>query len=185
MLLATIKKLSQDYHESTRALRRHLHANPELSYQENATAAFVADTLSSFGIKATTGIADTGLSALIEGKNPSKKIVALRADMDALPIHEQNEVDYKSKRSGVMHACGHDAHTACLLTTMPPIGEYTVRRSLGFPLVSSSAICSAIARCSRPGWRQTPPALRHARSRRASRCFSPAGCCRDWVRRWC
>ncbi|MEQ8304521.1 MAG: M20 family metallopeptidase [Cyclobacteriaceae bacterium] len=123
MLLATIKKLSQDYHESTRALRRHLHANPELSYQENETAAFVASTLSSFGIAATTGIADTGLSALIEGKNPTKKVIALRADMDALPIHEQNEVDYKSKKNGIMHACGHDAHTASLLTTAQILNE--------------------------------------------------------------
>ncbi len=123
MLLATIKKLSQDYHESTRAFRRHLHANPELSYQENETAAFVASTLSSFGIAATTGIADTGLSALIEGKNPTKKVIALRADMDALPIHEQNEVDYKSKKNGIMHACGHDAHTASLLTTAQILNE--------------------------------------------------------------
>lgn len=101
--------------EDVRSNRRHLHANPELSFKEEKTAKFVAEKLKSYGITPTEGVAGTGLVALIEGKNPSKKIVALRGDMDALPIKETNDVPYKSTNEGVMHACGHDVHTACLL----------------------------------------------------------------------
>lgn len=116
-LLSQIQQKSQAYAADTVTLRRHLHANPELSYQEHKTARFVADTLRSFGLQPTEGIADTGVVALIEGKNPSRKVVALRADMDALPIVEQNNVPYKSTQLGVMHACGHDVHTSSLLIT--------------------------------------------------------------------
>ncbi|HEU5147543.1 MAG TPA: M20 family metallopeptidase, partial [Chryseosolibacter sp.] len=97
--------------------RRHLHANPELSYQEYNTARFVSKKLKSFGIEVKEGVATTGLIAEIKGKNPEKKSIALRADMDALPIEESNDVPYKSKVPGVMHACGHDVHTASLLGT--------------------------------------------------------------------
>ena len=97
------------------SIRRHLHANPELSYQEFKTAKYVADKLRDFGIEPKEGIAETGLTALIEGKNPASKTIALRADMDALPIQEANEVPYKSRVEGVMHACGHDVHTTSLL----------------------------------------------------------------------
>ncbi len=93
-----------------------MHANPELSYKEFNTAKFVAKKLIEYGLTPTEGVAGTGVVALIEGKNPSKKTIALRADMDALPIQEANEVLYKSTTSGVMHACGHDVHTASLLT---------------------------------------------------------------------
>ena len=96
-------------------IRRHIHANPELSYQEYETARYVADQLKAIGITPKEGVADTGLTAVIEGKNPNSKVVALRADMDALPIVEANDVAYKSKNEGVMHACGHDAHTSSLL----------------------------------------------------------------------
>lgn len=98
-------------------IRRHLHAHPELSFEEYETASYVAEQLRSFGITPTEGVADTGLVALIEGKNPGKKVVALRADMDALPIEEANDVPYKSTKPGVMHACGHDVHTSSLLGT--------------------------------------------------------------------
>jgi amidohydrolase len=104
-------------------LRRHLHANPELSYQEYNTVKFVAQTLRSFGIEPIEGIAVTGLMAEIKGKNPGKKTIALRADMDALPITEGNDVPYKSKNAGVMHACGHDAHTSSLLGTAKILNE--------------------------------------------------------------
>lgn len=97
--------------------RRHLHSHPELSFQEFKTAKFVSDYLKDIGLKPIDGIANTGVSVLIEGKNPTKKIIALRADMDALPIHETNDVSYKSKNEGVMHACGHDVHTSSLLGT--------------------------------------------------------------------
>lgn len=122
-LLQSIKQLSLDYFEETIETRRYLHANPELSYQEFNTAKFVAKKLTSYGLKPIEGIANTGVAALIEGKNPSKKVIALRADMDALPIKEANEVPYKSTNPGVMHACGHDVHTASLLTTSKLLNE--------------------------------------------------------------
>lgn len=116
-LLEKIKQLSEDYSEQVIESRRHLHANPELSYQEYNTAKFVAAQLRSFGVNVVEGIATTGLLAEIRGKNPAKKSIALRADMDALPITETNDVPYKSQVPGVMHACGHDVHTASLLGT--------------------------------------------------------------------
>ncbi|MBK9191715.1 MAG: amidohydrolase [Crocinitomicaceae bacterium] len=101
--------------EEVIAIRRHLHANPELSFQEFETAAFVSEKLKSWGISHQTNIAGTGIVGIIRcGKN-NAKCIALRADMDALPIQELNECDYKSKKAGVMHACGHDVHTAMLL----------------------------------------------------------------------
>lgn len=104
-------------------MRRHLHAHPELSFQEYQTAKYVAEQLKSIGITPTEGVADTGLVALIEGKNPDKRLVALRADMDALPIEEANDVPYKSTNPGVMHACGHDVHTSSLLGTARVLNE--------------------------------------------------------------
>ena len=89
--------------------------HPELSFQEFNTAKFIAKTLKEMNIALQEGVANTGLVALIKGKNPDKATVALRADIDALPIHEANEVPYKSKNEGVMHACGHDVHTASLI----------------------------------------------------------------------
>ena len=97
------------------AWREHLHSHPELSFQEVNTSAFVASSLEELGIPYQHGIAGTGVVALIKGRNPEKQCIALRADLDALPIYEENEVPYKSKKEGVMHACGHDVHTTCLL----------------------------------------------------------------------
>ncbi|MCC9137191.1 M20 family metallopeptidase [Pontibacter silvestris] len=113
-LLDKIKQLAQAYAPDTVAVRRHLHANPELSFEEYNTAAYVEEMLKSYGL-APSRMANTGVVANIEGRNPSKKVIALRADMDALPILEQNEVEYKSKNEGIMHACGHDVHTSSLL----------------------------------------------------------------------
>ena len=96
------------------AIRHHLHAHPELSFEEHETAAYVEGRLQAIGIPSER-LASTGVVALINGKNPDSRIVALRADMDALPIREENEVPYKSCKEGVMHACGHDVHTTCLL----------------------------------------------------------------------
>ena len=115
MLKDRIKSLAQAYKQEVIANRRHLHSHPELSFKEYETAAFVAEKLKEIGITEIESKATTGWSALIKGKNPDKKVVALRADMDALPIIEANEVPYKSQNPGVMHACGHDAHTASLL----------------------------------------------------------------------
>ncbi|MCB0486990.1 MAG: M20 family metallopeptidase [Cyclobacteriaceae bacterium] len=113
----SIKQLSDKYFDATVENRRYLHAHPELSYKEHNTAKYVAQQLKTFGLQPKEGVADTGVVATVEGKNPSKRVIALRADMDALPIQEKNEVSYKSTVSGVMHACGHDVHTASLLTT--------------------------------------------------------------------
>jgi len=114
MLLEKIKSLAAQGQDENIAIRRHLHANPELSYQEFETCKFVQAQLTKIGIPFTV-IATTGVLGIIEGKNPTKRVIALRADMDALPIIEENEVDYKSKNEGVMHACGHDVHTTILL----------------------------------------------------------------------
>lgn len=114
-LKSKVQALAKELKPSVIAMRRHLHANPELSFQEFETASFVEAELIKIGLNPIIGIAGTGLSALIEGKNPSKKVVALRADMDALPIIEANDVSYRSKKPGIMHACGHDAHTSSLL----------------------------------------------------------------------
>ncbi len=94
---------------------RHLHANPELSFEEFHTAFYIAGELNKLDIPFKSGIGGNGILAKIEGQNPSKRIIALRADMDALPICENTNLHWKSKNDGVMHACGHDAHTACLL----------------------------------------------------------------------
>lgn len=116
-LLERIKSLSQAYSDQVVEYRRYLHANPELSYQEFNTVKYVDEKLRSFGISKIESLATTGLVAEVKGKNPGKKTIALRADMDALPIVEANNVPYKSKNEGVMHACGHDVHTSSLLGT--------------------------------------------------------------------
>ena len=123
MLKDRIKSLAQAYKQEVIANRRHLHSHPELSFKEYETAAFVAEKLKEIGITEIESKATTGWSALIRGKNPEKKVVALRADMDALPIIEANEVPYKSQNPGVMHACGHDAHTASLLGAAKILNE--------------------------------------------------------------
>ncbi len=122
MLKENIQSLAKKYKEEFIAVRHHLHANPELSYKEFETSKFVQSKLTAFGIPFTV-MAETGVVALIEGKNPSSKIVALRADMDALPILEENDIPYKSTKPGVMHACGHDVHTTCLLGAAKILNE--------------------------------------------------------------
>ena len=115
-LVEKIKALSTSLAQETVGNRHHLHMHPELSFQETATQAFVESQLNTWGIP-NSRLANTGVVAIIEGKNPAKKVVALRADMDALPIIETNDVPYKSQNPGVMHACGHDVHTSSLLGT--------------------------------------------------------------------
>jgi len=114
MLKEKIKDLSKKYSEEFIQIRRHLHQHPELSYHEFETSKFVQQKLSELGIKYEV-LATTGVVGMIKGKNAGKKVIALRADIDALPILEQNNVDYRSQNDGVMHACGHDVHTTCLL----------------------------------------------------------------------
>ena len=114
-LLHKVRALSSEYFDEVVYYRRHFHALPELSMQEHKTAAFIASRLKEFGISFREGIAETGIVAMIEGENPDAGTIALRADMDALPIQEDNRVEYKSGVPGVMHACGHDVHMASLL----------------------------------------------------------------------
>ena len=97
------------------SFRHHIHSHPELSFQEVETAKYISTLLTSWGIEHKTGLAGTGIVALIKGQNPDSRTIALRADMDALPITELNDVSYKSQNIGVMHACGHDVHSTCLL----------------------------------------------------------------------
>ncbi|WP_436517713.1 M20 metallopeptidase family protein [Ekhidna sp. To15] len=123
-LTQKIKSLSEEYFEEILEVRRHIHANPELSFQEHNTATFIETKLHEFGIQNTERIADTGVTFCLEGKEKGKTI-ALRADIDALPILEKNEVDYKSKNDGVMHACGHDVHTSNLLGVAKILSQLT------------------------------------------------------------
>ena len=120
-----IQQLAATISSDVIGYRRHIHANPELSFAEVNTCAYISQLLTSFGIKHETGVAGTGVVALIEGKNPASKVIALRADMDALPIEEKNEVPYKSTNIGVMHACGHDVHTSSLLGTAKILSQVT------------------------------------------------------------
>jgi len=122
MLSSRIKELAKKYSPEFIAVRHHLHAHPELSYQEYETSKFVQDRLNFFKIPYTVK-ATTGVVGLIEGRNPQSRVVALRGDMDALPIAEKNEVPYKSTKEGVMHACGHDVHTTCLLGAAKILAE--------------------------------------------------------------
>lgn len=114
-MLPQIKELAKKNHDRVVQLRRHIHAHPELSWNETNTAKLVADELRALGMEVTEGVAKNGVVGLLRGNNPDKICIALRADMDALPIVEQNELSYKSQTPGVMHACGHDVHTANLL----------------------------------------------------------------------
>jgi len=114
-MINKIKQLTESAFDEIVEIRRYIHKNPELSFKEHKTSAYIKSVLTSWGVSFTEDIADTGIVVLLEGNNPSSKTLALRADFDALPITEENEVDYCSVNKGVMHACGHDAHTASLL----------------------------------------------------------------------
>lgn len=122
MLVETIKSIASRIHDDVVEVRRHLHANPELSFKEYETSAFVKKQLDELGVP-WKAVANTGVLATLTGKLPSKEVIALRADMDALPIQEQNKVPYASKTPNVMHACGHDFHTASLLGTLKILNE--------------------------------------------------------------
>lgn len=131
MLKEKIKNLSEKYLSEIIQIRRHLHSNPELSFEEYNTSKFIASKLKESGIPYKDGIVKTGIVALIEGNltpypplpKERGRCIALRADMDALPITEINDVGYKSKNTGVMHACGHDVHTSSLLGAAKILNE--------------------------------------------------------------
>lgn len=110
-----IKNRIGAFHDEMTRWRHHLHANPELSYQEYETARFVAEKLRSFGVEVTEGVGGTGVVGVLKGNRESGSSIGLRADMDALAIEERNDFPHRSTKSGVMHACGHDGHTTMLL----------------------------------------------------------------------
>ena len=114
-----IKQYASEIFEQVVSHRKHLHANPELSFQEFKTAQYVSEVLTKLGIEHENGVAETGVVAIIRGDHheANATCIGLRADLDALPIQEENEVPYKSKNDGIMHACGHDVHTSILLGT--------------------------------------------------------------------
>lgn len=116
-LQSYIKRLAHNIHEEVISLRRYFHQHPHLSFEEGPTAMYVKNRLLELGIPVQAEIGGHGLVGFIEGRKGPGKVIALRADMDALPIQEENEVSYKSQHPGIMHACGHDAHTASLLGT--------------------------------------------------------------------
>lgn len=122
MIKDKIKELASKYANEFIDVRHHLHAHPELSFNEFKTSEFVQEKLKSCNIDYQI-LATTGIVGIIKGKTPGGRIIALRADMDALPITELNEVEYKSKNKGVMHACGHDVHTTCLLGAAKILNE--------------------------------------------------------------
>lgn len=118
----TIDKQAEQLHEDLIKWRRKIHKNPELGFEEYETANFIAEKLKEFGIEYKR-VCETGIVGLIEGKKPGKTL-AIRADIDALALTEDNDVSYKSTNEGVMHACGHDAHTTILLGTAKILAQY-------------------------------------------------------------
>jgi len=114
-LITRIKSLADQNYDKVLDIRRHLHANPELSFEEYKTADFIEKTLKSLGFDQVERKADTGITFILKGNGDSEKVIALRADIDALPILEANDVPYKSTNKGVMDACGHDVHASSLL----------------------------------------------------------------------
>ncbi len=118
-----IKQLSESVYEYVCNTYKHLHAHPELSFHEVETSTFIQKELSAMNIPFKAGIAQTGILGILKGQNPDKKTIALRADMDALPVDEAADIPYKSQASHVMHACGHDAHVASLLGTAKILSE--------------------------------------------------------------
>jgi amidohydrolase len=114
-LTQKIKDLVEEDFSEIKNNREYLHSYPELSFVEYETAKYVKQLLKHYGIEEIEEKCNTGIIAHIKGKNPDKRIIALRADLDALPIQEKTGAKYQSKHKGIMHACGHDAHTSCLL----------------------------------------------------------------------
>ncbi len=113
--LKNIRFLADQHYDMLVRWRHDLHRHPELSFEEHHTHQYLCDQLDQLGIHDLQTVAGTGLMARIEGKNPTGKTLVLRADMDALPVEEENDVFYRSQNAGVMHACGHDVHMTCVL----------------------------------------------------------------------
>ena len=133
-IIDKIRERSEDLYAKVKSYREHLHMHPELSYQEENTMHFVSEVLTEIGVPHQTRIGDTGVVGLIKSSKHDENdpCIALRADLDALPIQEQNETLYRSKVDGVMHACGHDVHTSILLGTAEILNE--LKEELPYPV---------------------------------------------------
>ena len=118
-----IADFAEKFYPEVIEIRKHFHSRPELSFQEYNTSGFIADQLTSLGVSFNKGFAKTGIIAKIEAKNPSKRCIAIRADMDALPIQEKNDLPFRSVNDGIMHACGHDVHMSVLLGCIRILNE--------------------------------------------------------------
>jgi amidohydrolase len=123
MNASTVKQEVKNITDELISIRRYLHQNPELSFQEIKTSKYISELLNKWGIEHTSNVGGYGIIGILKGKNPDSKVIALRADMDALPIIEENNVKYCSVNDGVMHACGHDVHMTCLLGTIKLLSE--------------------------------------------------------------
>jgi amidohydrolase len=122
-ILDKIKALAAEYYSEAVLWRRHFHANPELAFDEYETAKYICARLDEIGVPYKKGIAKTGVVGIIEGKKPAGKVIALRSDMDALPINELKNSEFRSRKAGIMHACGHDVHMTCLLGAAKILNE--------------------------------------------------------------
>ena len=122
-MIEQIKSLSKSFLPSIVGIRRHIHAHPELSFEEIETSKYIAEHLTAWGIPYEANIGGHGILATIKGNQPGSGVVALRGDMDALPIQETADVSYRSTKAGVMHACGHDVHTSSLLGALKILNE--------------------------------------------------------------
>lgn len=122
-MIEQIKSLSKSFLPSIIGIRRHIHANPELSFEEEETSRYIIEHLKSWGIAYESNIGGHGILATIKGNLPGSGVIALRGDMDALPIQETTELSFRSTKNGVMHACGHDVHTASLLGALKILNE--------------------------------------------------------------
>lgn len=122
-IISAVKELSEKFYDEVLEIRRHLHSHPELSFNEHNTASFIEEQLRKIGITDFERKATTGITFMIHGKENNGKVVAMRADIDALPIKEANDVPYKSQNEGIMHACGHDVHTSSLLGAVKILNE--------------------------------------------------------------
>ncbi len=130
-----IKEITKEILEEIIAIRRHIHQNPELSFQEHKTSIFIQEKLTEYGVSFENNIVDTGIVALITPNTPTEKCIALRADMDALPIQEANDVSYKSLNEGIMHACGHDVHSAMLLGVAKALSQLKDKLTVSVKLI--------------------------------------------------
>lgn len=122
-LQENIKRIAKQNFDKIKTVRQHLHAHPELSFKEFETSKYISKLLTEYGIEHTTGHVKTGIVGVINGSVTASKTILLRADLDALPITEQNNVSYKSINEGIMHACGHDVHSASLLGALIILNE--------------------------------------------------------------